>query len=135
MKFRSQRANTLYTVSIYKDYYTGDPTELIGAANPFETQEDDSEDVFKPVRTQSGYLRIVDNGYAADGVTPFDCGSGDLQQDAERTILTFSSLLLVHLYTIYYKKTKKAKRTKIGCPKSCAFIITIFQIVEFFSPK
>ena len=72
VKFRSQRADTLYTVSIYQDYYTGDPIELIGAANPFETQEDDSEDVFKPIRTQSGYLRIVDNGYAADGQTPFN---------------------------------------------------------------
>ena len=25
-----------------------------------------------PIRTQSGYLRIVDDGYAADGVTPFN---------------------------------------------------------------
>ena len=37
-------------------------TELTGAAQPFVTQEDDTEDVFTPVRTQSGYLRIVDKG-------------------------------------------------------------------------
>lgn len=37
-------------------------TALTGGAQPFVTQEDDAEDVFTPVRTQSGYLRIVDNG-------------------------------------------------------------------------
>ena len=37
-------------------------TALTGGAQPFVTQEDDTEDVFTPVRTQSGYLRIVDSG-------------------------------------------------------------------------
>ena len=72
VKFRSLRANTLYTVNIYDSSYSGTPVQLIGAAQPFETQEDDSDDMFMPVRTQSGYLRIVDTGYAADGVTPFN---------------------------------------------------------------
>lgn len=36
--------------------------ELRGAADPFFTQEDQSEDKFIPVRLQSGYLRIVDGG-------------------------------------------------------------------------
>lgn len=35
-------------------------TQLVGGAQPFEVQEDDDFDVFMPVRTQSGYLRIVD---------------------------------------------------------------------------
>ena len=72
VKFRSLRSDTLYTASIYDDNYGGSPVQLTGAANPFETQEDDSEDAFSPVRTQSGYLRIADNGYAADGVTTFN---------------------------------------------------------------
>lgn len=72
IKFRSLRADTLYTVSIYDNLYSGDPILLTGAAQPFETQEEESDDVFKPVRKQSGYLRIVDTGYAADGVTPFN---------------------------------------------------------------
>lgn len=38
-------------------------TALTGAAQPFVTQEDDAEDVFTPVRTQSGYLRIVDSSF------------------------------------------------------------------------
>ena len=36
---------------------------LTGGDNPFETQEDDSDDMFEAVRLQSGYLRLLD----ADG--------------------------------------------------------------------
>lgn len=61
VKFRSLRSNELYTVSIYDEYYTGTPVQLTGAAQPFETQEDNG-DIFTPVLTQSGYLRIVDTG-------------------------------------------------------------------------
>lgn len=61
VKFKSLRANTLYTANIYDDNYSGDPVQLIGAAQPFETQEDD-DDMFSPIRTQSGYINIVDNG-------------------------------------------------------------------------
>jgi hypothetical protein len=71
--FRSLRSATTdapYVVTI------GGGTEstiaLKPAASPFVTEEGDDEDVFCPVRTQTGYIRIVDDGYALDGVTPFD---------------------------------------------------------------
>ena len=67
VKFKSLRAGTDYTVSIYDDTYTGNPVQLMGAADPFTTEEDNDEDMFTPIRTQSGYLRIVDNGYDANG--------------------------------------------------------------------
>lgn len=68
VKFRSLRTYTLYTVNIYDADYTGSaPVQLTGADNPFETQEDDNDDVFTPVRTQTGYLRIVDTGEDNDG--------------------------------------------------------------------
>lgn len=35
---------------------------LIGGASPFITQEDDDADMFKPVRLQSGYFSIIDDG-------------------------------------------------------------------------
>ena len=57
LQFKSLRSGTVYTLSIGTASGT-----LTGAAEPFVTQEDDAEDVFTPVRTQSGYLRIVDNG-------------------------------------------------------------------------
>jgi hypothetical protein len=62
IKFRPLRANTLYTVNIYDNSYTGNPVQLTGADNPFVTQEDSDDDMFLPVRTQSGYLRFVDDG-------------------------------------------------------------------------
>jgi hypothetical protein len=68
--FKSLRAGTVYTVHIGGG--TGAEVPLKGGAQPFVTQEDDNEDMFTPIRTQSGYLRIVDDGFAEDGVTPFD---------------------------------------------------------------
>ena len=68
--FKSLRAGTVYTVNIGGG--TGTPVALKGGAQPFATQEDDSEDMFQPIRTQTGYIRIVDDGLAADGVTAFD---------------------------------------------------------------
>lgn len=62
IQFRSLRSNTPYTVNIYDPVYVGYPIQLIGGAAPFETQEDNSDDMFIPVRTQTGYIRIVDDG-------------------------------------------------------------------------
>lgn len=63
VKFKSLRADRLYTVSIYDDAYTGSaPIQLKGAADPFYTQEDDDDNIFTPIRTQSGYIRIIDDG-------------------------------------------------------------------------
>ena len=61
--FKSLRSGTLYTVNIYDaDYTDSTPVVLKGGAQPFTTQEDDNDDLFTPVRTQTGYLRIVDDG-------------------------------------------------------------------------
>lgn len=62
VKFKSLRTDTLYTANIYDDSYSGSPVQLTGASNPFETQEDDSDDFFASVRLQSGYLRIANTG-------------------------------------------------------------------------
>ena len=62
IKFTSLRMSRLYTVNIYDDNYSGSPIQLTGAEQPFSTTEDESEDWFKPVRYQSGYIRILDTG-------------------------------------------------------------------------
>lgn len=72
IRFVSLRSETTYTVNVYDDDYTGSAIVLNGGASPFETQEDADDDQFAVTRLQSGYLRIVDNGYAADGTTAFD---------------------------------------------------------------
>ena len=53
--------NQEYSVYIYKKDYQNDRLvyQLTAAANPFVTQEADSDDPFTPVRGQTGYLRIL----------------------------------------------------------------------------
>ena len=63
--FKSLRTGTVYTLNIGGG--TGDAVPLKGGAQPFVTQEDDSDDQFAPIRTQSGYIRIVDDGLDANG--------------------------------------------------------------------
>ena len=70
--FVSLRSGTQYTVNVYDADYTGTPIVLKGGAEPFTTEEDGDDDPFTPIRTQSGKLRIVDDGFAADGTTPFN---------------------------------------------------------------
>ena len=66
IQFKSLRSGTLYSVNI------GGGTsnivwDLKAGAQPFVTEEDSDDDMFAPIRTQTGYLRIVDDGYDADG--------------------------------------------------------------------
>lgn len=63
--FKSLRAGTTYVVNIGGG--TGAAVPLKGGAQPFTTEEDGDEDVFVPIRTQSGYIRIVDDGKDANG--------------------------------------------------------------------
>ena len=84
IQFKSLRAGTTYVVNIGGG--TGTPVPLKAGANPFVTQESDDDDMFTPIRTQSGYLRIVDDGYAADGVTPFDWKDLTPATDTERPV-------------------------------------------------
>ena len=66
IQFKSLRTNTLYTVNIYKNATlpSGYPLTLKGGDQPFTTEENDDEDQFTPIRTQSGHIRIFDDGYA-----------------------------------------------------------------------
>lgn len=63
--FKSLRAGTTYVVNIGGG--TGAAVPLKGGAQPFTTEEDGDEDMFKPIRTQSGYIRIMDDGRDYNG--------------------------------------------------------------------
>lgn len=65
----TSKAGTKYVVDVYDNNYSGSVRTLIGAAQPFETTEDKSDDWFRHVRKQSGYLRVFDNGKDASGNT------------------------------------------------------------------
>lgn len=87
VKFRSLRSNILFTANVYDESYTeATPVQLTGAAVPFETQEDDSDDPFEPVRLQSGYLRIVDTDEDNDG-NPFDWRTFIPTTDTDRPVM------------------------------------------------
>lgn len=53
--------NEDYRIDIYKEPGAAQQfvTTLYGAAEPFSTQEDATDDVFTPIRKQTGYIRIV----------------------------------------------------------------------------
>ena len=58
-------------IDIYEEGWNGGITQLEPAANPITTEEDSDDDYLKPVRTQTGYLRVIDNG-DLDGLMPED---------------------------------------------------------------
>lgn len=62
---------TSYEADIYDNDFAGTPTELIAGAQPFVTRELEDEDVYTPIRTQSGYLRfIVENASIISQIQP-----------------------------------------------------------------
>lgn len=67
IKFKGLRAGKSYTIAISPKNYRGAASELFGAATPFEVKEDDNDNIFAPVRTSSGYIRIIDNGQDKSG--------------------------------------------------------------------
>lgn len=60
--FKSLRSETLYAVNIHDSNYSGTAVTLTGASNVVTIEEDDSDDMFTPIRRQSGYINIYDDG-------------------------------------------------------------------------
>lgn len=61
-KFRipfATHSNKSAVVSIYERDYTGTLQVLTAGDTPFETSEESDEDVFKPMRSQTGTLRVL----------------------------------------------------------------------------
>lgn len=58
-------------INIYKEGYFDEVTILEPAYNTFETQESTDEELMKPIRTHTGYIRIIDNGDIG-GLMPSD---------------------------------------------------------------
>lgn len=57
----------LYRIEILTNNYSGSPIPLRGAENPFETTEENDDDLFRPIRKQTGMLRIADTGKDLNG--------------------------------------------------------------------
>lgn len=65
IQFVSLRTATTYVLEIGGG--SGTAVQLNGAAETFVTEEDRNEDMFQPIRTQSGSFRILDNMCDYDG--------------------------------------------------------------------
>ena len=85
--FKTLRGGKTLTASVYDNLYSGQPIALKGGAEPFVTEEDNDDDPFKTIRQQTGSLRIVDDGYAADGVTAFNWRDLQPRSDHDRPII------------------------------------------------
>lgn len=70
VKFKTLKENDA-RIDIYEEGWTGGIAELEPAENPFTTEEDSDDDYLKPVRTHTGYLRVIDNG-DLEGLMPED---------------------------------------------------------------
>lgn len=75
IQFVSLRAGTTYVLNIGGG--SGTAVQLSGAMEPFVTNEDTNDDMFQPIRTQSGSIRILDNqrdygGTLIDATNPDD---------------------------------------------------------------
>ena len=68
ISFRT-RSERLGVLSLYEEGYDGDIIELTGASVPFETQEDSSDKWLEPIRKQTGYIRVIDEGNT-EGIMP-----------------------------------------------------------------
>ena len=68
VSFRT-RSERLGVLNLYEEDYTGEVVELTPAAVPFETQEDSADTWFVPIRKQTGYIRVLDEGNT-EGIMP-----------------------------------------------------------------
>lgn len=68
VSFRT-RSERLGVLNLYEEDYSGEVVELTPAAVPFETQEDSADTWFVPIRKQTGYIRVLDEGNT-DGIMP-----------------------------------------------------------------
>ena len=85
--FKTLRGGKTLTASVYDNLYSGQPIALKGGAEPFTTEENNDDDPFKAIRTQKGSLKIVDDGYALDGVTPFNWRDLQPRSDHDRPVI------------------------------------------------
>lgn len=68
ISFRT-RSEKLGVLNLYEENYSGEVVELTPAAVPFETQEDSSDKWLEPIRKQTGYIRVLDEGNT-EGIMP-----------------------------------------------------------------
>ena len=104
------------------------PITLTGAAQPIVTQEDDDRDMFKPVRLQSGYIRIADTGQTATGAS-FDWHDLMPSSAVDRPVqllkytsggynIVWQGFIRPETYSGNYKEMPQEREFPVYCPLS-----------------
>lgn len=86
IRFKSRDGNTYEARITGKTGNTN--VQLQGAESPFTTEEKDTDSMFEPVITQSGYLQIEDNGYDLAG-NAFDWHDLVPQNSTDRSVVLY----------------------------------------------
>lgn len=68
VSFRT-RGEKLGVLKLYEENYAGEVVEMTPAVVQFETEEDSADTWFVPIRKQTGYIRVLDEGNT-DGIMP-----------------------------------------------------------------
>lgn len=106
VQFKSLRGTT-YTVNISEQGWTGGVTQLTPSDQPFTTQEDDDDDIFKPIRAQSGYLRVIDEtGTLLEDIIPQSNTTRYVEVLKDNAVV-WQGFLLAESYTQDWSPAKK----------------------------
>lgn len=95
--------NTRYEIRIWDgdSYDATNAVELVGAEEPIVTEEDSNDDIFTPIRTQSGYIRIIaENSRILTDIMPNNATDKKvLLRDVTNAINEWCGYLQVQNYT------------------------------------
>lgn len=116
LTFVSQKGAT-YTVAI-----DGGGTALVGSADPVYIEEDDSTDIFAGVKTQSGYINIIDtDGSTWRSIAPISATSKKVvitrTYNSQSTVV-WRGFLKPETYGGYYLGQPQVMSLPIVCPLS-----------------
>lgn len=112
---------TDYRVEIAVEVGTEDAVTLIGGESPIVTEEDDNEDLFVPVRTQSGYVRFVDVNNIWEQVIPASSTARPVflyKVISNIKTLMWKGYLQPQTFTGDYIRTPQVRELPICCPLS-----------------
>ena len=120
MGFRASD-ETYYRVDIATDgVWISDPVALIPSAQPVTTEEVGDEDLFMPVRTQSGYLRIVDTSDEWKNIMPLSATARRVYvyRGTGAGTLVWKGYLKPETYSGEYLRGQQERELPICCPLS-----------------
>ena len=113
---------TIYTVLV--DGVTLSTTPPL-AADPFTTREDDDDDIFKPVRTQSGYLRLQSTDLATwRSLIPSGALAEPVKLKQGNTIL-WQGYVQTGTFGMQYPAIYEVIELPLSCPLS---VLECFQV-------